>query len=736
MRKSLQQGDGNSRPFILPAGPATAELTLGSVRLSMSPIGQDIGRSSCPSFSCWAPRSHSCSKRALAPQYRGSLRVVCTGNLMSLCKNIPHLSVATLYPPSGLLPKHLDLPCLGLCVFNCATFGCIPSCPLTSVLSFHGLALWTYRPSWANPVLKTTCHPVRRIDCSLSGLCVSSRARPVRALLSLNPSPRVPLGFSPLPGFCSRDVSVVGLRTFCPPRANTMSDATCHCVLPAACSLSGTSDCAVTCFLRAPSCLTPFPRVPLGFSPQPGSCRGEVDVLCIAAATSDWSSINRPFSDPHDFAKVCSAIAVHCLFPLPRVFLGPCFPFSGCRVAAPKCAVDVSKRVSHSIACRTCELQCACFSCKPHEALPALPDHAGSGPHFAYPRLTAGYSASSFPRCLIGTSVALGYQPRTAPTPTDRFGAIALAPVLPWAPSYFEHWIVPALAFCHTFAAALLLVLITALVRPLHVPSSPLGFLFGGFTHCAPVKILRALSPASPHLAILDWSPGKNKKGKPHKSRLRRCQSTCFFSHFLLWLLYLHSIPVPVQASPFRGARWLLLPAAAHAMARPPEPGDPPGIPQATRRPHLIPPDELTTHVGTCAEPSVLNPSDLPIQEEPRILPATSDRFHAGGPEAERSSEWLGVHLYTPHYKPLCLAVRPPERTLQATMDLLAQYDYGPHGKVFDTVVALRPQRFSGCGSFVRFSSSIRGTGLGGQVAVIADLTHVGGALLRCSSPP
>ena len=39
----------------------------------------------------------------------------------------------------------------------------------------------------------------------------------------------------------------------------------------------------------------------------------------------------------------------------------------------------------------------------------------------------------------------------------------------------------------------------------------------------------------------------------------------------------------------------------------------------------------------------------------------------------------------------------------------------------------LRPQRFAGFASLLQFSSAIRCTGLGGQVAVVLDLTHVGG---------
>ena len=48
-------------------------------------------------------------------------------------------------------------------------------------------------------------------------------------------------------------------------------------------------------------------------------------------------------------------------------------------------------------------------------------------------------------------------------------------------------------------------------------------------------------------------------------------------------------------------------------------------------------------------------------------------------------------------------------------------------GPVFDTIIPTRPQRFEGFLSVVRFSSSIRCPGAGGQVAILFDLTRVGG---------
>ena len=64
---------------------------------------------------------------------------------------------------------------------------------------------------------------------------------------------------------------------------------------------------------------------------------------------------------------------------------------------------------------------------------------------------------------------------------------------------------------------------------------------------------------------------------------------------------------------------------------------------------------------------------------------------------------------------------------MRSALDLLLERSPDHPHRFFDIVVPLRPQRFEGIGSFVRFSSSVRNTGVGGQAVVVFDLTRVGG---------
>ncbi|CAE7777849.1 hypothetical protein AK812_SmicGene16718 [Symbiodinium microadriaticum] len=162
-------------------------------------------------------------------------------------------------------------------------------------------------------------------------------------------------------------------------------------------------------------------------------------------------------------------------------------------------------------------------------------------------------------------------------------------------------------------------------------------------------------------------------------------------------------------------------------MTRPPRPEDPPGLPYSQRRPHMIPPEELTTHVGTCSHTFVSGLRRDADGEEPHLLPLDSSLLQPPQDVQEQGSEWLGVYLLAPHYKTISLAINPPERTMRSALDLLLSRAPDVPGTFFDSVVPLRPQRFQGVGSFVRFSSSVRNVGVGGQAVVALDLTRVGG---------
>ena len=88
---------------------------------------------------------------------------------------------------------------------------------------------------------------------------------------------------------------------------------------------------------------------------------------------------------------------------------------------------------------------------------------------------------------------------------------------------------------------------------------------------------------------------------------------------------------------------------------------------------------------------------------------------------------WLGCYVYTPHYSPVTVAVQMPEPTdLQHALDGIHDCALGVPADLFPGVVPLRPQRFPGFLQVIRFPSILKQVH-DGYVAVICDLTHVGG---------
>ena len=167
-----------------------------------------------------------------------------------------------------------------------------------------------------------------------------------------------------------------------------------------------------------------------------------------------------------------------------------------------------------------------------------------------------------------------------------------------WVHSAFDNAINLAEAFSHSWALAILIILLALLFRPFGLPASPLGLLCGMCFLGVQRRPLVSLAVASPQVAVLDWSPWKNRHGKIPRNKVRPNPSAVCF----LWSLIFWSLPVSVSSVRFLPSVWILLPAA-HAMTRPDGLNDPPGLPYSQRSPHLIPPDELTTHVGCCEYP-------------------------------------------------------------------------------------------------------------------------------------
>ncbi|CAE7640812.1 unnamed protein product [Symbiodinium microadriaticum] len=72
---------------------------------------------------------------------------------------------------------------------------------------------------------------------------------------------------------------------------------------------------------------------------------------------------------------------------------------------------------------------------------------------------------------------------------------------------------------------------------------------------------------------------------------------------------------------------------------------------------------------------------------------------------------------------------------MQAVAKVLHLHAPSTAGPIFDTNIPTRPQRFEGFLSVLRFSSSIRCPGVGGQAAILFDLTRVGGNFFACILP-
>ncbi|OLQ10207.1 hypothetical protein AK812_SmicGene6142 [Symbiodinium microadriaticum] len=95
----------------------------------------------------------------------------------------------------------------------------------------------------------------------------------------------------------------------------------------------------------------------------------------------------------------------------------------------------------------------------------------------------------------------------------------------------------------------------------------------------------------------------------------------------------------------------------------------------------------------------------------------------------------LGCYVYTPHYRPVALAVcMPPHADLRYAMDVLMDCAPGVPEGLFNTMVPIHPQRVPGYLSVIRFPAHIRGVH-DGYAAVICDLTRIGGAYFATILP-
>ena len=388
-------------------------------------------------------------------------------------------------------------------------------------------------------------------------------------------------------------------------------------------------------------------------------------------------------------------------------------------------AVDVSMRVPHMHFLQLGRSNCARFGCMPcpHPHRPPLwfsplpwgfsirstPDEEGLGPVL----FTA--------RCQIGTSVALGYQPSYA----SQFAFYCLLAAAATIEALLCSWL-PDLcwSFGHSLALTVLALLVALVLGPIGRASWSCRRLIRPVLGCSHLRALNALAVACPQDPVLSWRSQASHKGHRKGRSSVLSQGSGSQGRRLLGVLLALLLPQPTEAIPAMRISCAILPLSVFAMTRPETHVDPPGESYVVRRPHLIPPDEPTSHVGTCPMSTSLSPGELDAFDSDRTRVLQPDLWEEHLPADVEG--WLGVYLFTPHYKTLMLAIRPPEYNLQATADFLAV----PAAEAqipFDTVLPLRPQRLTGYGYFIRFHSSAKHTGFGGQVAVVLDLTCVGG---------
>ena len=154
-------------------------------------------------------------------------------------------------------------------------------------------------------------------------------------------------------------------------------------------------------------------------------------------------------------------------------------------------------------------------------------------------------------------------------------------------------------------------------------------------------------------------------------------------------------------------------------MARTEGPDD---LPPASRRPHLVRPETLTSQVGV-SFPEVPWADSVPAR-----LPAFATvPGNLKAPYAIPDHDWLGVYVYTPHYATVAVAISVPRQaSMQEVFDVLLQRAPGVPPGLMNCLEPLRPQRFDEYLHVIRYPGCIRGVH-DGYAAVVADLTRVGG---------
>ncbi|CAE7564448.1 unnamed protein product [Symbiodinium necroappetens] len=153
-----------------------------------------------------------------------------------------------------------------------------------------------------------------------------------------------------------------------------------------------------------------------------------------------------------------------------------------------------------------------------------------------------------------------------------------------------------------------------------------------------------------------------------------------------------------------------------------------------TRQPHEIPVEELADVVGETLERPRQAFSLGAIDSDQRWVVAAQGPLPDGRDIAP--GHWLGVIVMTPHFRDVCVAVRCRHfHTYQHVVDIVLDSVPGGPRDVGLTCVPTRPQFCEGYATFVRFPTSVHHHPQGRRVAVLVDLTSVGGNRFACALP-
>ncbi|CAE7307735.1 unnamed protein product [Symbiodinium necroappetens] len=196
------------------------------------------------------------------------------------------------------------------------------------------------------------------------------------------------------------------------------------------------------------------------------------------------------------------------------------------------------------------------------------------------------------------------------------------------------------------------------------------------------------------------------------------------------WLFGFLTLPTPCHAQPFGGqylsaavlAPFLHCSNAARTSASP-----------ALLQPQDLPVEELVTYVGDNVVPSARSSPSEAASDTAWLL---ADVSELTSQEDSAIGRWLGVQVFTPHYRPVAAAIRClPFHVVQHVMDVIVDLAPGGPADVGMLCVPIRPQCSAKFGSFLRFPASAHHHPQGRRSAVLVDLRLVGGNRFACLLP-